>query len=238
VTRTQHISCFVTIVAASVFAANIALAQNTSELSVDLPDSGIMAIQRKVDRLYDAGSFKRAYFIYRNELVPVGDKYAQYMVGFMSLSGLGVEQDPVAALAWYRLAAERGSPDFVAARDDLWQSMSNSDLERAETLYFDLRQKYCDIAVVLASITRDYKEFNKRTGSRIGNDSIPVLIIDPQFDTGTGESYYSHTREQLKARLILLREIGDFQGMNIDPDRISLRDLERRVEQRIEEDAN
>ena len=117
VTRTQQISCFVTIVAASVFAADIALAQKTSELSADLPESGTIAIQQKVDRLYDAGFFERAYFIYRNELVPIGDKYAQYMVGFMYLAGLGIEQDSVAALAWYRLAAERGSPDFVAEAD-------------------------------------------------------------------------------------------------------------------------
>jgi hypothetical protein len=238
VTRTQYISCLVSIVAVSVFAADSVLAQKTSELSVDLPNSRTMVIQQKVEQLYDAGVFERAYFIYRNELAPIGDKYAQYMVGFMSLAGLGIEQDPVAALAWYRLAAERGSPQFVGARDDLLRSMAKSDVESAEALYFDLRLKYCDLAVLLASITRDFEDFNTRTGSRLGSDNSPVLVLDPRYGADSEERYYDIVRDQLKARLILLREIGEFQGMNVDPDRLSLRDLRRRVEQRIAADAN
>ncbi len=54
-----------------------AYSQRSSELSADLPDSRTMAAQDKVDALFDAGKFERAFFIYRNELVPVGDKYAQ-----------------------------------------------------------------------------------------------------------------------------------------------------------------
>ena len=237
-TRNQYISCFVTIIAASVFVASVAAAQKTSELSADLPDSRTMAIQQKVERLYETGHFKRAYFIYRNELVPIGDKYAQYMVGFMSLTGLDVEQDPVAALAWYRLAAERGSPEIVEARDRLWQSMTDSDVKRAATLYFELRQEYCDLAVILASITRNHEELKNRTGSRTASYNSPVVVIDPQRGAMSGDIYYGDIREQLKSRLMLLREIGGFQDMSVDPDRFNLRDLQHRVEQRIAAEAN
>ncbi len=55
-------------------------------------------MQRKVDQLFERGDYERAYFIYRNELAPAGDKYAQYMVGFMHLTGMGIDEDPVAAV--------------------------------------------------------------------------------------------------------------------------------------------
>jgi len=81
----------------------ISQAQGETGISNDNPESRTLALQNKVDRLYDRGEFKRAYFIYRNELVPLGDKYAQYMVGYMLLTGTGVDEDPVSASAWYRL---------------------------------------------------------------------------------------------------------------------------------------
>ena len=56
-------------------------AQRSAGLSTDAPDSRTLGLQRKVDELYERGEFDRAYFIYRNDLAPVGDKYAQYMVG-------------------------------------------------------------------------------------------------------------------------------------------------------------
>lgn len=238
VTRTSKQNYRSCIFAMLVFASGIALAQRTSELSADLPDARTMAIQQKVDKLYEAGVFERAFFIYRNELVPIGDKYAQYMVGFMHQFGLGIEQDEVAALAWYSLAAERGSPEFVEVHDRLRRNMSQPEVERAQAQYFELRQKYCDLAVLLASITRDYVALNEGTGYRVRSDSSTVVVMDPRFGADLGESYYGEIREQLESRLLLLREIGDFQDMNIDPDRISLRDLQRRVEQRIAAEAN
>ena len=36
-------------------------------------------------------------FIYREELAPLGDKYAQYMIGYMHEHGKGVDKDPAVA---------------------------------------------------------------------------------------------------------------------------------------------
>ena len=61
-----------------------------------------LRVQQKAEALFERGNYERAYFIYRNELAPIGDKYAQYMLGYMHLTGKGATEDRVAATAWYR----------------------------------------------------------------------------------------------------------------------------------------
>ena len=96
-----------------------------------------MAVQAKVEKLFDAGEFERAFFIYRNELSPLGDKYAQYMVGFMYQTGLGVDDDIVAAAAWYQLAAERDTREFVVVRDRYLHVIDEDDAAEARAQYRD-----------------------------------------------------------------------------------------------------
>jgi len=225
------IACF----AAFISMAGIAHAQRSSELSDDLPDSRTMAIQDKVDALFDAGEFRRAFFIYRNELAPLGDKYAQYMVGYMYLTGMGVDEDPIVASAWYRLAAERGTREFVAVRDQLLLKMSEDEVRRSDEEYIALRLEYCDLAVLLSSIKRNMKELTERTGSRVRGESSPVTVIQNRQGTvRSGSSYYGDIRDRLEARVLLLIELGDFRDMDADPDLINIHDLEIRVRERIE----
>ena len=210
-------------------------AQRSSELSADFPDSRTMAVQAKVEKLFDAGEFERAFFIYRNELSPLGDKYAQYMVGFMYQTGLGVDDDIVAAAAWYQLAAERDTREFVVVRDRYLHVIDEDDAAEARAQYRELRLKYSDLAVLLSSIKRNVKELEGRTGSRVRGQSSPVTVIESRssrFSSGT--DYYGNIREELEARVMLLKEIGDFQDVEADADRINIHDLERRVLQLIE----
>ncbi len=48
--------------------------------------------QERVEELYVKGSYDRAYLIYRKELAPRGDKYAQYMIGYMHFTGAGMPE--------------------------------------------------------------------------------------------------------------------------------------------------
>jgi TPR repeat protein len=197
-----------------------------------------MAVQDKVDRLFDSGEYGRAFFIYRNELAPLGDKYAQYMVGFMYQTGLGVEADPVAAAAWYQLAAERGTREFVVVRDRYLHVMDQDDAEIAQVQYRELRLQYSDLAVLLSSIKRNLEDLQGRTGSRVRSQSSPVTVIgsrDSRYQSGA--DYYGNVREELEARIMLLKEIGDFQDIDADADRLNIHDLERRVLQIIEADG-
>jgi TPR repeat protein len=213
-------------------------AQRSSELSADFPDSRIMAVQAKVEKLFDAGEYERAFFIYRNELSPLGDKYAHYMVGFMYHTGLGVEHDPVAAAAWYQLSAERDTREFVVVRDRYLHLIDEDDAAEARAQYRELRLKYSDLAVLLSSIKRNVKELESRTGSRIRSQASSVTVIENSSSrSSTGPDYYEDIRKKLEARMMLLKEIGDFQDMETDADRINVHDLEQRVLQFIEVDV-
>jgi TPR repeat protein len=216
-------------------ASALAWAQGSSELSADLPDARTLAVQAKVEQLFQAEEFRRAYFIYRNELAPIGDKYAQYMVGYMSLNGLGVSEDPVSASAWYRLAAERETPEFVAVSNHLLRQLDEDQVQQSNAEYFRLRSKYSDVAVVLASIKRNLSELEGRTGSRIRSDSSPITIVEP--DAGRAQSadnYYGSIYRQLEERLLLLKEMDGFHDIDTDPARFDIRELERRAQVRIE----
>jgi len=211
-------------------------AQRASGLSADLPNSKTLAIQAKVDDLFDAGKFERAYFIYRHELVPLGDKYAQYMVGYMHLSGKGVDEDTIAASAWYRLAAERHTPEFVAVRDQLLRNMSEDEMHQSDILYLELRRKFCDLAVVLASIKRNREELEPKTGSPLENSSSSLTLIETSVGarSRSGADSYGRINRRLLERVQLLLETGEFPELGNDPAQIDLDVLERLVREKVE----
>ncbi|NCF61118.1 MAG: hypothetical protein GWP64_14885 [Gammaproteobacteria bacterium] len=141
-----------------------------------------LRVQAKAEDLFVREEYQRAYTIYLNELAPIGDKYAQYMLGYMSLSGLGVEEDPVLASAWYRLAAERGEPEeFVRIRDDLLGSLDAPGRERSDQVLLDLRREYSDIAISMREARKEFENLSQvMTGTRLGDTSSAVTIVEPR----------------------------------------------------------
>tara|TARA_R110002096_G_scaffold6409_2_gene29750 strand:+ start:68484 stop:69272 length:789 start_codon:yes stop_codon:yes gene_type:complete len=215
--------------------SGLASAQRGPGLSTDFPDSRTLAVQSKVNDLFEAGDYERAYFIYRNELAPLGDKYAQYMVGYMYLTGKGVFENNVAALAWYRLAAERGTEEFVAVSNRLASDMSDEEVRRAEQMYAELRAEYSDLAVLMASIKKDSNQLEPRTGTRISRGSSSLVkVYDPRTGRSiTASEYDRRVRTLLEKRLTMLKELGDFEDLETDPDKVDLAELERRVQERL-----
>lgn len=211
-------------------------AQRSSGLVTDLADPRTLKVQRKVDQLYERGEFDRAYFIYRNELAPVGDKYAQYMVGFMHLTGMGVNEDSVAASAWYRLAAERGTPQFVAVRDMLMSDMTADQRRQSDRLFLELRREHSDLAILLASIKRSTRDARPATGSRLKRGSSPMTVIkaDSPNHPQSSAVYYGRIESELEQKLVMLAEIGDFPDLETDPARFDIKEIERRVNERLE----
>jgi len=220
--------------------ATAAAGQSSSGVSVGLTDSRTLKVQSKVDDLYERGEFKRAYFIYRNELVPIGDKYAQYMVGYMHLTGMGAEKDEVDALAWYTLAAERGTPEFIAVRDQLMHDLEADDKERSHARYRELRQEFGDLVLLLGTIRRDLGALEARTGSRLPSDSGSLTVVEASSSSRShsGVNYYGRIRQQLQTRLQMLAEIGDFPDLETNPDKVNIDNVERLVQQRLESDAD
>ena len=115
------------------------------------------------------------------------------MAGYMRLHGKGVERDLIEASAWYRLAAERGSRQFVKVRDELLESMTEEQRVASDAAFLSLRQRYSDLALMLRQLEKERRVAKERpTGSRLSGDSSSVLVVDPY--TGTT------TRSQLKRR--------------------------------------
>ena len=211
-------------------------AQRGADAVVTYPDARTLTIQRKVDALFERGEFQRALFIYRNELVPAGDKYAQYMVGYMHLMGMGTDEDPAAAFAWYRLASERGTPEFVAVRDQLRADLLAEEQSRSDAIYAQLRRSYSDLAVLLASIRRDVDALRSRSGSRLPGGVSPMTVADGKIPATirSVDDYDGRVRRQLQHNLVSLRKLGDFPDLDIDPDRVDIDLLERLVQQRLD----
>lgn len=212
-----------------------AQAEGPPAASAELPDFRTVSVQSKVDKLFESGEFERAYFIYRNELAPIGDKYAQYMVGYMHLMGMGVEEDEVRASAWYRLAAERGYPEFVAIRKQVLKSLDDEGLQRSDAKYVELRQQYSDLVLSMRQLRRDYDELSEpKTGSRLSGRGSPVMIIDPTRRVDmTGESYYRKTEIRFRTRLDYVTDTLGIERVTGQVTEKNLRELQDRVEEHV-----
>lgn len=164
-------------------------------------DGSTLRFKSKVEEIYASGNHARALFIYENELAPRGDKYAQYMAGYMHLTGRGVEKDPAAALAWYRLAAERGEPKFIEARDGLERSLPAAERERSARLFATLWQRYGDKRLLLDLIREDLTILAERAV-----DASPTVGAGYSA-SGSGDPYYRRVRAQLAERLRYLNDL-------------------------------
>ena len=123
-------------------------------------DKRIVKTQSKADSLLEKQKYERAFFIYRNDLAPIGDKYAQYIIGYMYLTGKGVEEDLSTAAAWYRLAAERGNQNFVTAHNQLFAALNNEQRARTEEVFVGLRNELGDANMIMSLIENDLAYLN------------------------------------------------------------------------------
>jgi hypothetical protein len=163
----------------------------------------LLNLQDKAERLYRQGHWERAHFIYVNELAVFGDKYAQYMAGYMFQEGRGVERDPVRASAWYRLAAESGAPEFVEVRDALLESLDDESLAVSDSIYIELRKQYSDLVLALNLMQQEREALHQgMTGSRLSKTSSSVTIVDPHSGSAMSRSEFERRLEvRIKLRL-------------------------------------
>ncbi len=193
-------------------------------------DSKTMRTQERVEELFEQGEYERALLIYRDDLAPIGDKYAQYMVGYMYLTGTGVDEDPVLASAWYRLAAERSYKEFLNERDQILNAFSDIDLIRSDSLYLQLRRQYSDVVLLLDLIDADLNSTNTRTGSRLSGGGGAVTIVDPRSGSSiSGDQFVRQMRRQTTARLKFMAKQLGRPDLNTDPDEVDLNELRRVV---------
>ncbi len=178
-------------------------------------DERTMRAQERVEELYEQGEFERAMMIYKEDLAPKGDKYAQYTIGYMYLAGQGVPQNKASALAWYRLAAERGAPALVQARDELWKSLTAEKIAESSRIFADLWQKMGDNRILLGLIRADISELSAQTGTRIPGATIGPLTVIDVAGSGADDRYYKIVKERLQTRLAYLK--SNVEIIDIEP---------------------
>jgi hypothetical protein len=194
-------------------------------------DRQTLRTQEKVEGLFEAGRYDRAYFIYRNELAPRGDKYAQYMVGYMHLTGSGVDEDPVTAYAWYQLAAERGGPSLSQARDELAAALSAEQIMAANALFEELRNEYSDRVLIMRLVKKDLEMLRNSAGNGRTLGSSHMTVIDRRYGITSGSHYYGMIRKRLDARLAYLK--GQVEVIDMEEDeagRTELAEIESELE--------
>ncbi len=209
-----------------------AVAQSVGPFPGISVDARTIKTQMKVDKLYDQGEFQRAHLIYRNDLAPIGDKYAQYMVGYMYLTGTGVDEDAVLGSAWYRLAAERAYKGFIDERDQILAYFTDVDLVRSDTLYLQLRRQYSDVVLLLDLVKDDLDVLADRTGSRLSGGGSPVTIFDLRSGSSvSADQYFGQVNKRIESRLKRMAKQLDMPNLNTDPDKVDVKELETIVQE-------
>jgi hypothetical protein len=200
-------------------------------------DSRTLRIQERVEGIFLSADYGRALLIYEKELAPLGDKYAQYMVGFMHLTGKGVTANPSEALAWYRLAAERGEVPFIKARDALHASLAQAELEQSEARFAELWQRNSDRRLILDLIENDLRILRRGTdstnGVRRGDAGRGRSIAAGYAESEAGERYYRPVRARLVERLQYLSSTNDAAEAGIENPEF-MKKLESKVRRELE----
>ena len=208
-----------------------AVAQGVSPFSGSSVDAKTIKVQKKIDELFEQGEYERAFFNYRNELAPIGDKYAQYMVGYMYVTGTGVEEDPLRGSAWYRLAAERRYQGFLDERDQILAAFSDVDLIRSDNLYLQLRRQYNDAVLLLDLVKADLAVLANRTGSRLSASGSPVTIFDLRSGSSvSADQYFAQVNNRIESRLKFMAKELDMPYLNTNADQVDFDELETAVE--------
>ncbi len=212
---------------------SVAAAQSNDSFPQMPADPKTVRVQNKANEIYDRTEYERAFFIYRNELAPIGDKYGQYMVGFMYLTGKGVEEDRIAASAWYRLAAERGTKEFVQVRDQILRSLDDAERAESDRQFIDLRMKYSDLILIARAIREDFDKLGEPTGSRLTTGSSrlstsrQVMTVDMG---GGGAEYHSRIQRRIQARLDYIAAHEELDISEQDIESVDINAIERQIE--------
>jgi len=119
-----------------------------------------------------------------------GDKTSQLALALMHRDGIGVERDLALAYAWADLAAERGYPDFVAIRENLWHALDEKQRRDAQRRGAALYAEFGDDVAKPRLEALLVRGRLGRTGTRTDADT-PVGMADfSRFEAiGTAEYF-------------------------------------------------
>jgi len=107
-------------------------------------------------------------------------KPAEYNIAVMYARGQGVAVDLPRAMAWMALAAERGEPRYVDAREAVYASLSKEQFEQANVIWRELKKTYGDDVALRRAKARWAEVRANITGSHVGSvGNLTVGIPGP-----------------------------------------------------------
>lgn len=104
------------------------------------------------------------------------DKLSQISIGMMYLHGRGVRKDQATACAWITLAAERGYPTYVSARDQICARLGPAQHGQAMDVLDALQPEYGDKVAMQRMKLALRNDRNSLTGSHLGHDSGVITM--------------------------------------------------------------
>lgn len=127
---------------------------------------GLYYFYRGVEAI-DRGEYAFAVDMYRTA-ASWAYKPAEYNLAVMYAKGEGVPVDKPLAMAWIALAAERGDPDLVEAREVIYATLSKTEFAKANEIWRELRKTYGDAVALKRAKARWAEVRMSVTGSRTG----------------------------------------------------------------------
>lgn len=162
--------------------------------------------KERADEYYEDKKYRRALSLYRDTLAETGDKYAQYMVGYMAYLGQGLDADPAMASAWFRLAAERPGSPFQEVLQRVEAGLSDDQSQRAVELHASLYENFGDRAILQRLIDLDKNRLRTRGGSRVGANVGSGRVQVGSTDMDAAE-YFRQVEARIRAREMYLDQL-------------------------------
>lgn len=107
-------------------------------------------------------------------------KPAEYNLGVMYFKGQGVPADRARGAAWMVLAAERGEPQYVRARDQMVTLLGKPEFARTDELWGELKRTYGDVVALRRAKAQWAWVKTHQTGTRVGGTvgDLRVGVLD------------------------------------------------------------
>ena len=123
--------------------------------------------------LYQRGNYEEA-FPYLLAAAKRGFKFAQARVGYLYQQGIGVTQDPYAAVGWFAVAAEgRTHPEIRTYFKDVWQRIPEEYLAQFEAVAEEYRTMYGAKAHrVACDLDRAMGSYQPRLTCRFADEAV------------------------------------------------------------------
>lgn len=132
---------------------------------------------------YAVEAFKKGDYRHAIDMYTVAASWAykpaEYNLGVMYFKGQGILADRARGAAWMVLAAERGNPDYVKARDLMVTVLSKAEFKRTDEIWNQLNQKYGDKVALRRAKAQWALARTHQTGTRVGGSVGELRVGAP-----------------------------------------------------------